>query len=186
MVAQGTALGHQWSQWHRSPERAKQQAQSQAYCSWTWIPCRASEFRPGPHKGRGAHRPTDWLRDASCCKSVESLSSHKIAAWLARDWFRPFMAHGTWVVPLYPGRCPGLTCLGPFGAKNQTIDQPVTLVFECEAYKSTLQIKTSVYPPSAGRLSAFPIVWSYLEACSPTLAKHRPGHPIRPRMCKAN
>jgi hypothetical protein len=44
------------------------------------------------------------------------------------------------------------------------LDEPVTLAFECAGCKSTVQIKTSVYAPSAGRLSTFPFVWSDL-AC---------------------
>jgi hypothetical protein len=63
-----------------------------------------------------------------------------------------------------PGRCPGLICRSPFGAKDQTFDEPITLVVDWFEYKHTFQIKTSVYRPGAGRLSAFPFVWSYL-AC---------------------
>jgi len=34
--------------------------------------------------------------------------------------FRPFRARAFWLTSPYPGRCRGLVCCGPFGAKSQT------------------------------------------------------------------
>ena len=121
ITAQGNALGHRWSQWRRSPERAKQQAQWRAQRSWKSIPRPASESPPCTPTGRRAHRRADSVRDVSCCSLDARHSSQEIAAWLAHKLFRPFRADAMWVVPLHPGRCPGLTCGGPFGAKDQTI-----------------------------------------------------------------
>jgi len=85
----------------------------------------------------------------------------------------------------FPGRCPGLICLGPFGASSSQGGSPTELPWanlSCPFGASSSQGGSPTEVSRRGlvaRFHAFPVAWTYLVAsCGWRVEAHPPWPPL--------